>query len=140
MQTLFEHTVLSAVQAVKPVSHWDASMVYIGMPGKATAAFHIPDEMIGPFGKPWECLKDPRGWETAYRVYLYDRIATDADFALAVRDLHGKTLLCWCASKPSATACHGQTLARAAEWLFHGIEDVVIPAPPKRKRAPRKAK
>lgn len=116
------HTIVTSVQLLTPAQRTTMSptgdIVYIGMPGKAAAAYGITD--IGPFGKPWACLKDPRGWQTAYREYLYARIKTDADFALAVRDLHGKTLVCWCKSK--GANCHGDILSAAAEWLFHGIE------------------
>lgn len=116
------HTVLSAVQFLGRPDRWDGA-VYIGMPGKAARAFGI-DDRFGLFGKPWWTLNDSRGWEVAYREYLFRRIRTDGDFALAVRDLHGKTLLCWCRAKGAAVACHGDTLIAASEWLFHGIADM----------------
>lgn len=101
-------------------------MRYIGMPGRAATAAGLTDDMIGPFGKPWACLDDPRGWQVAYREHLWSLIRSDADFALAVRDLHGKTLVCWCKGKNGNAdqPCHGDILAAAVEWLFHGIEAV----------------
>jgi hypothetical protein len=114
------HTLISAVQMLGRPEQWPAAHVYVGMPGKAATAYGITN--IGPFGKPWHLLDDPRGWEIAYREYLWTRIKNDADFALAVRDLHGKTLVCWCKSK--GVTCHAEALAEAAEELFHGIESI----------------
>lgn len=97
------------------------ALVYVGMPGNAARAYGIADAIVGPFGKPWACLNDPRGWAVAYREYLWKRIRADGDFALAVRDLHGKTLVCWCRAKGPNTRCHAEILLSAVEWLFHGI-------------------
>lgn len=131
------HTAVTSVRQLRPAGlrgEWrvsdvfdaDPNVVYIGMPGKAAAANGITDDHIGPFGKPWECLRDPRGWEIAYREYLWARIKADADFALAVRDLHGKTLVCWCKGREPLVRgkdrCHGDSLSAAAEWLFHGMQ------------------
>lgn len=121
------HTRVHAVQLLNAAARADMlgpaeHFVYVGMPGRAARAFGITDAIVGPFGKPWACLEDPRGWLIAYREYLYARIRDDADFALAVRDLHGKALICWCRAKGADTTCHADTLAAAAEWLFHGME------------------
>lgn len=109
----------------------DPGLVYIGMPGRAAFAAGLPDEAIGPFGKPWACLQDPRGWQVAYREYLWNRLKSDPDFALAVRDLHGKTLVCWCKGKRPEHGgddhCHGDILSKAAEWLYHGIRKEAVP-------------
>lgn len=48
-----------------------------------------------------------------YKRWLWNRIKTDAQFRRAVRELHGKTLGCWCKGQP----CHGHVLACAAKWL-----------------------
>jgi hypothetical protein len=120
------HTIVGSVQDY-PKGRIPSTAVYVGMPGGAACAYDIPDEAVLDFGKPWACLKDPRGWEPAYREYLWNRIQNDADFALAVRDLHGKTLLCWCKAKAARNGhnegwrCHALSLASAAEWLYHGI-------------------
>lgn len=116
------HTLVSAVQLIGRFETWGEGLVYVGMPGRAARAYGIEDDAVGPFGKPWWCLKAPEGWLAAYRKYLWRLIQSDADFALAVRDLHGKTLVCWCRAKAEGTQCHADTLAAAAEWLFHGIE------------------
>lgn len=119
MDLVFGHTSITSVQLLGRPENWPAEAVYVGMPGRAARAYGIADETVGPFGKPWACLRDERGWETAYREYLHLRLRRDAAFREGVLRLHGKLLVCWCASKPSATACHAQTLARAAEWLAH---------------------
>ena len=128
MQTQFGHTSISAVQILGRPETWPAEAVYVGMPGKAARAFGIPDQAVGPFGKPWACLNDPRGWAHAYREYLYLRLVRDAAFREAVKALHGKTLVCWCASRPSAQTCHAQFLAKAVEWLNHDVAEGQAPA------------
>ena len=118
------HTTLGSVQDKVPG-------IYIGMPGNAARAYGIADENVGPFGKPWACLKDPRGWQIAYSEYLYTRMKTDGDFALDVRDLHGQHLLCWCLAKAKRRpdfdmakfACHGLILIHAVEWIYHEMTD-----------------
>ena len=108
-------TTLSSVQQVGRPDRWTPDMVYIGMPGRAARAFGIPDIAVPGFGKPWACKDDPRGWQIAYREYLWNRLNTDPQFRTAVRALHGKTLLCWCTAK--GNACHGEILIRAIDWL-----------------------
>ena len=119
------HTLVGSVQDY-PKGTIPSSAVYVGMPGPSARAYGLPDDEVLDFGKPWACLKDPRGWETAYREYLWNRMKTDADFALAVLGLHGKTLLCWCKAKAARNGheefhCHANSLAAAAEWIYHGI-------------------
>lgn len=113
-------TTVSSVQIYGQRATWPADVVYVGMPCKPAIAFGIPFSE-GLFGKPWECRDDPRGWLEAYREYLWDRINSDGDFALAVRALHGKTLLCWCTAKAAKrgtrVVCHAETLVAAIEWL-----------------------
>lgn len=98
-----------------------ADYVYVGMPCAYTARAGMTDEEIGPFGKPWECLRDPRGWRAAYREYLWNRLARDIAFRERVAALHGKTLVCFCkGSKRGADAdCHGDMLAHVAELIAH---------------------
>jgi hypothetical protein len=76
-------------------------IVYIGRPGR--------------FGNPYPLRPgEPRGSTIErYRHWLHRRLLRDPDFAAEVAALHGKTLVCYCAPK----ACHGDTLAKAAEWL-----------------------
>jgi len=111
------HTTVSAVQFFGQRSTWPEHAVYVGMPGRPSAAFGIPDSE-GLFGKPWKALDHPLGWPTGYLRYLVNRLANDRDFNQAVRNLHGKTLLCWCAKK-DAPRCHAMILAEFAEMLYH---------------------
>lgn len=136
MDVIFDHTRISAVQLLGRPERWPADAVYVGMPGKAARAWGIEDEDVPGFGKPWALMQDPRGWLPAYREYLFGRIKASPEFAAKVASLHGKTLVCWCASRPSVEACHAQTLARAAEWLAH--QAAPAEPKPKRARAPRK--
>ena len=48
-----------------------------------------------------------------FRSDLWQRIRVDPVYADAVRQLHGKNLVCCC--KPAA--CHGDVLEAAALWL-----------------------
>jgi len=115
------HTKVSSVQFYGQFSTWPADAFYVGMPGKASRAFGIPDA-AGMFGKPWECLNSPLGWQTAYLRYLVARLSEpDGLFEFNVRRLHGKTLLCWCAKK-DAPFCHAMILAEFAELLHHASE------------------
>jgi hypothetical protein len=107
------------VRAVFNTPGWadDPAAVYVGMPGYA-------GQTEGFFGKPWSCLKDPRGWQHAFREYLVHRVQTDPVYAGAVMALHGKTLICFCkgGKRGPDAACHGDLLAMAAERLFHSFE------------------
>jgi len=111
------HTTVSAVQTVGHRETWSADHVYVGMPGNAARAFGIL-AAEGQFGKPWACMNDPRGWTVAYNEYLVGRLSDDRKFQQAVRALHGRTLLCWCAAK-GAERCHAVLLAEYVELLFH---------------------
>lgn len=108
-------TFVSAVQFFGPRAEWPSFVTYVGMAGKPSRAFGIPD-FEGRFGKPWDCLNHPLGWETGYLRYLVNRLMADAAFEADVRALHGKTLLCWCAKK-DAPRCHAAILAEFAELL-----------------------
>lgn len=93
--------------------------IYIGMPGKPATAFGIVTD--GYFGKPWACVNDERGWRFAYAAYLKRRLRDDPEFRETVRSLHGYTLACWCkhSKRGDDPDCHGDLLARYAEWLTH---------------------
>lgn len=111
------HTKVSAVQFVGQFDSWPADVTYVGMPGKPSRAFGIPDG-IAVHGKPWACLDHPLGWPTGYLRHLVARMARDPEYVEAVRALHGQTLVCWCAKK-DAPRCHAVILAEFAELLFH---------------------
>ena len=49
-----------------------------------------------------------------YRRDLWRRIRAGEIALQDLAGLHGKTLACWCS--PPGQACHGEVLARAAEW------------------------
>lgn len=107
------------VQSVITRPNWkqDPYAVYIGMPGYA-------GQTTGYFGKPWACLRNPRGWRAAYREYAIKRVTTDPEFAVAVLGLHGKTLICFCkgSARGRDADCHGDLLKDMAERLFHGLD------------------
>ena len=113
-------TVVTSVQQMGRPERWPGTAVYVGMPGKAATAYGITSS--GEFGKPWSCLKDPRGWRYAFAAYLKRRLADDPIFRSRVASLHGQTLVCWCKGSKKRGAdpdCHGDLLARYAEWLHH---------------------
>jgi hypothetical protein len=118
------HTKVSAVQFFGQFSRWPDGVVYVGMPGKPSRAFGIPDE-VAVFGKPWECVNSPAifggapDWPTAFMRFAIERMTNYPKYEEAVRALHGKTLLCWCAKK-GAPRCHAAILADLSEMLFHG--------------------
>lgn len=114
------HTQVSAVQFYGRYETWPENVVYVGMPGRPSRAFGIPD-IAAIFGKPWGCLNHPDGWPTGFMRYLVGRMRIDFVFENAVRNLHGKTLLCWCAKK-DAPRCHAVILAEFAEMLYHQQE------------------
>ena len=117
------HTTVSAVQHFGQFANWPERCVYVGMPGRPSRAFGIPDS-IAIFGKPWACLDGPTpDWATNYLRYLVARLDSDPDFYVAVRSLHGKTLLCWCAAK-DAPRCHAVILAEFAELIWHQFETI----------------
>ena len=126
-----KYTTVTSVQLLRNVPEWwkDPNTVYIGMPGKAQRALGIPNEYVGPFGKPWNCEFKPDGSKypydeifERYRAYLKDRLRTDPAFREAVAGLAGKTLVCWCKGKRGEMdkKCHGDILAVAAELLTEG--------------------
>lgn len=89
--------------------------VYIGRPGV--------------FGNPYRLRKDtPQARQRLLRRYkrwLWCRLSRDAQFRRWVRMLSGATLVCYCAPK----ACHGDVLAKAADWLAAGNEPETFAEP-----------
>lgn len=115
------NTTLSSVQSVGRPDRWPPHAVYIGMPGPAARGYGIEDRDVPGFGKPWTCRDDPRGWQIAYREYLFGRINRDAAFAQRVARLEGHLLLCWCTAKAAKRGvyvpCHGEILIEAIDLL-----------------------
>lgn len=74
-----------------------------------------------PFGNPFPVGPNQYTREQAidlYRYYLWKRLQLEPSFARQVRELQGRRLCCCCAP----LACHGDVLARAAEWLNRSPE------------------
>lgn len=82
--------------------------VYIGRAGHG---------LDGKYGNPFRLSPTESRGSTIerFRDWLWTRIQTDGQFRQDVMVLAGKTLVCFCAPEP----CHGDVLARAAEWLEH---------------------
>lgn len=96
-----------------------AHEVYIGRPRPG-----IPE---GPFGNPITkgnpcpvCGKvhaAPGSTLPCYRKWLWGKMQEDLLFRQQIKDLWGKTLVCYCAPDP----CHGDVLAAACYWLNQHI-------------------
>jgi len=80
--------------------------VYIGRSGKG---------MSGYFGNPFPIQTGRKRGSTLekYRKYLEHRLMTDTEFYRRVKDLKGKTLVCFCKPKP----CHGDILIEYIERI-----------------------
>jgi len=58
-----------------------------------------------------------------FRKAFEYRLENDDEFRHAVRQLHGKTLGCWCQSvRADGPACHGEVIAEWADKLARGEE------------------
>ena len=58
----------------------------------------------------------------SYRYYLIDRVKNDETFRQAVKELYGKTLVCYCSNgttsvEDGARYCHAHILVAAANYL-----------------------
>lgn len=78
-----------------------ANFVYIGRPSIFSNPFRIGED-----GTRLVVV-------AKYRAYAVERMATDPEFAAAVRGLRGRRLGCYCAPGP----CHGDVLAELAESM-----------------------
>lgn len=81
--------------------------VYIGRAGRGHDGY---------FGNPF---KDDTRAENIrkFKQYMLSRIESDSEYRTRVKNLHGKTLGCFCKPHP----CHGDILVETAKQLF--IED-----------------
>lgn len=84
-----------------PVGWLDSpDYVYIGRSGHG---------LDGYFGNPIRLDERPRGSTfKEYEKYLINRLDTDEEFRNRVKELKGKTLVCFCKPK----SCHGDILAK----------------------------
>lgn len=80
--------------------------VYIGRAGKG---------QDGYFGNPFKLSKHEERGATLARFEAHARrlLDTDIEYRRRVRDLYGKTLVCFCHPQP----CHGDVLAKLAAVL-----------------------
>lgn len=79
------------------------------------------------FSNPYVIGKDGTRREVLdkYRAHAEEMVKRSPMFALGVRNLHGKTIACWCLQTPVETIrpreeqeCHGEILAEIALRLF----------------------
>jgi hypothetical protein len=77
--------------------------VYIGRAGKG---------LDGYFGNPFKEQSRSKS-VILFREYALQRIESDSEFRERVKELHGKTLGCFCKPK----LCHGDVLAEIADRL-----------------------
>jgi hypothetical protein len=86
----------------------DPQYVYIGRQDRYR-------KLNGYFGNPFPIGTDSTREEVVkkFRTHALGKIAFDPEYARRVKELHGKTLVCFCAP----FACHGDVLAELAERL-----------------------
>lgn len=84
----------------------DDDYVYIGRAGNGQSGY---------FGNPFTLKSENKRQEVLdqYRAYLEKKLEEDQEFRSKVRNLRGKTLVCFCKPK----LCHGDILAEWAEKL-----------------------
>jgi hypothetical protein len=94
---------------------WQSSLdyVYVGRPGKGMESQFGNPFKIGPDGDRNEVLRK-------YGEHLDRQMAEDEEFAKSVRDLAGRTLICFCRPLEGFKGrlmCHAQILASKATGL-----------------------
>lgn len=91
----------------------DLDFVYIGRPGRGMESSFGNRFKIGPDGDRAEVLRK-------FSEELDKKMAEDEEFAKSVRDLKGKTLVCFCRPLEGfkgRVLCHGQILASKATGM-----------------------
>ena len=77
----------------------DQNFVFIGRPSKWGNPFHLTD-----FGRDESILR--------FTTWFRERLGTEPGLWLELRELRGKTLVCFCTPKP----CHGDVMTRMMEY------------------------
>lgn len=94
---------------------WQSNLdyVYVGRPGKGMESQFGNPFKIGPDGDRDTVLQK-------YGGYIEKKMEEDTEFAKTVRDLAGRTLICFCRPKEGfqgRVMCHAQVLASKATGL-----------------------
>ncbi len=84
--------------------------VYIGRAGKGQDGYFGNPFRLGPGESRGASLEK-------YRVYFYNRLATDPEFKRRIHALKGKTLGCFCKPHP----CHGDIIAEYLDLLEENV-------------------
>lgn len=98
-------TVINIKQAPKGWEN-DTQFVYIGRAGRGHDGY---------FGNPYRIQEGQDRGSTLdkYTKYLVRRVSIDTEFYERVKELSGKTLVCFCKPNP----CHGDILAEMSDRL-----------------------
>ena len=90
------------------------SDVYIGRAGQGVPGYFGNPIRVGEICPECGTVHTARGGTLyCFENYARRRIKTDLKYRVAVRDLDGKTLWCFCAPR----ACHGDVLAKLSAEL-----------------------
>jgi hypothetical protein len=97
----------------------DETDVYIGRGPGGRDMLETPIGSRGWLGNPHTVEDHGRdGCIRRFRRAFEHRIHNSGEFRAAVRDLHGRTLGCWCRSvDDDGPACHGDVIAEWADRL-----------------------
>lgn len=97
----------------------DATDVYAGRGQNGRDMLTAPVGKRGWLGNPFTLDNHSREESIEkFRAAFEEKLERDADFRVAVRDLSGKTLGCWCQSvEDDGPSCHAEVIAEAADDL-----------------------
>jgi len=97
----------------------DETDVYIGRGNDQADMISATVNTRGWLGNPYTLEEYDREESIAkFQDTFEARINSDAQFRKAVRNLHGKTLGCWCQTvAQDEPACHGEVIAEWADKL-----------------------
>lgn len=100
------------------VIHWNQARavdgeVYIGRMAGAAGYFGSPIRLGSVCVVCAKRHNDAGSTLDCFEQWARTRLMTDPTYRENVKDLHGKTLVCWCAPGP----CHGDVLAKLSAEL-----------------------